>query len=118
MAILSINVMKLLAKLRNVDGYENMFRQQPESTFATPFASEPNLEAEPKSVLEAKIKSAPYGKSKYISKAEAKGKSKPELKSTTPKLILNLDKVDEFEKMEAARRRPLSKYAWYIYMIG
>ena len=87
-----------------------MFRQQPKkSIFAIPFASEPTLKVEPKSAFGTKMKSAPKAKSKYISQAEAeaKGKSKPELKSTTLKLILNLDKVDELEKMEAAKSRLL-----------
>ena len=76
MAILSINVMKLLAKLRNVDGYENMFRQQPQNTFATPFASELNLEAEPKSALEAKTKIRPLRKIKIYLKSRSKRKIK------------------------------------------
>ena len=38
MANLGINDMKLLAKLRNVDGYENMSRQQLERIFAIPSA--------------------------------------------------------------------------------
>ena len=92
-----------------------MFRQQPKkSIFAIPFASEPTLKAELKSALGAKMKSAPTAKSKYISQTEAEGKekSKPELKSTTPELILNLDKVDELGKMEAPNSRPLSKNTW------
>ena len=101
MEILSINEIKFLAKLRNVDGYEIMFRKQPKSIFAKPFAFEPILKAEPKSALGAKMISTTKEKSKYISKAEAKGKSKTESKSTTPEPILNLDNVDELEKVEA-----------------
>ena len=104
MEILSINEMKFLAKLRNVDGYEIMFRKQPKSIFAKPFAFEPILKAEPKSALGTKTISTTKEKSKYISKAETetKGESKIESKSTTPEPILNLDNVDELEKVEAA----------------
>ena len=41
MGYLSINDMKLLAKLRNVDGYESTSRQQLKNTFSIPSSPKP-----------------------------------------------------------------------------
>ena len=46
--------MELLAKLRNIERYENMSRQQVESVFATPSAPKPTLKPKPKSTSKAK----------------------------------------------------------------
>ena len=43
MAYLSINEMKFLAKLRNLDGYENMSRKQPENIFSIASSPKPVL---------------------------------------------------------------------------
>lgn len=53
----------ILAKLKNVSGYDYMSRQQLESIFATPPAPKPTLKAKSKSFLEAKKKSASKVKS-------------------------------------------------------
>lgn len=48
--------MELLAKLRNIERYENMSRQQVESVFATPSAPKPTLKPKPKPKSTSKAK--------------------------------------------------------------
>lgn len=65
MTNLSINEMKLLAKLKNVDSYEIMYKQQPQSLIATspePFPkakSKCNSKEKNKSAFKMKPKSTP-----------------------------------------------------------
>lgn len=89
---MSIDEMKLLTKLRNLGGYENMSWQQLESLFTIPsaFASTPKPE---KNTLNHK----------------AKATLRP--KSTTPESLPT--NTNELKKMETVKSRQLAKNTWY-----
>ena len=78
MANLSINETKLLDKLRNVDNYENMSRQQLKSILATMSTPKPTLKAN------QKPKSTDKAKKKSTSKAKGKSEHKPKSFTAEP----------------------------------
>ena len=45
---LATQELMIIAKLRNVDDYQNMSREKPESIFTAPFSSKPTLKPKPR----------------------------------------------------------------------
>ena len=106
---LTTQELMILSIFINVNGYENMSRQELERIFTAPSLYKPTLKSGLKSASKAKTKSTCKAKLKFTLKAEVKSKPKPKSTKTAPISI----KIGELEKMKIAKIRPLAENTWY-----